>query len=217
MKNILLAFCILMCFSTIGLAQSKMRIGIEGGANYANYSASGFDSKVAFVAGVSSEFQIKNKIYITAELLFERKRAIKETTFHEFDPNDPFGGTGYVFREYIQNDYLVLPIQVKFEFSKYDPFYISTGFFAAYALNTDYHTDDDTSYYYDTGEFKNMDYGMVIGFGKSFNLGTKKRLNIEIRENIGMADINNISYQFSGSSVTTNSLNLLLDYSFDIK
>jgi hypothetical protein len=61
-----------------------------------------------------------------------------------------------------------------------------------------------------------MDYGLIIGFGKSFYLGSKKMLNIEIRDNMGVSDINN-SYQFSGTSINTNSVNLLLGYTFDVK
>lgn len=209
MRRNLLVICFVILFSNLNFAQSKIRFGFLAGPNYAKYEGVRnveLNPKIAFLAGVNSEFMLREKIFLTADLYFERKTS----------ESDVFGRDLISERDLyfiFQNDYIVLPIQVKFEFKKYDSFYLSAGFYMAYLVN---------SYFYDgfqsgssSDKFEKMDYGICIGFGKTFNITPNSRINLELRESLGVQNVINNTY-FNGS-VNTNSLSLICGYSFDLK
>lgn len=205
-KKLLVLSIFLLCFNGI-FAQGKVRFGILGGLNYAGYgdiSQIDINPKIAFLAGINSEFRINEKLLVTADLYFERKRSESDTYGFDFT-------TQRALYLIVQNEYLVLPLQVKFEFKKYDTFYLSGGIFTALLVNSYYHngygTEDD--------KFKKMDYGLCIGVGRAFNITPNSRLNLELRECLGVADISNSDSPYS--SVNTNSLSLICNYSFDLK
>lgn len=209
MKKKLLVLSILLLLGNTIVAQSKIRIGFIAGPNYAGYSDIsdiGVDSKVAFLAGINSEIRLSDKVFLTADLYFERKRAesgvIAQNLF-----------TGTNIEMIVQNDYVVLPVKVKFEFRKNDTFYLTGGVFAAYLVN---------SYFYEgfgntssSDSFKDMDYGLCLGVGKTFNITPTSRITLEIRESLGVANVSG-RFDFATQSIKTNSLSLICGYSFDL-
>ena len=209
MKKFLFAICLIASLSNAGFAQSKVRMGFLAGVNYADYSAiSGINvsPKIAFLAGINTEIKLNNKLFLTADLHFERKRA--ESGVWGYDLI-----SGRDLYTIVQNDYIVLPVNLKYEFKKYDAFYLTVGLYSAYLVN---------SYYYDTyeGDFSNrfqkMDFGLCFGIGKTFNITPSSRINIELRESAGLANIDSQGY-FGEGNITTNTLSLVCGYSFDLK
>ena len=210
MKKILFASCLVAFLSNTSFAQSKIRMGFLAGVNYADYSKiSGIElsPKIAFLAGISSEIKIKEKLFITADLYFERKRSESKV----YGQDITSGRDLYLIA---QNDYVVLPVKIKYEFKKLDTFYLTGGFYSAYLVN---------SYFYDgfgndtySNRFKKLDFGVCFGIGKSFNITPDSRINIELCESAGLTNIDTQGY-FGEGNITTNSLSLICGYSFDFK
>ena len=216
MKRIFLFSLFLLLFLTSGFAQRKIRLGFEGGPNYASFSgfsgASDFKPKISFTVGVTAEFKLKDRLYLKTGLSFERKRATNDTYYY-IDFNPPFN-EWIPISAYIQADYLVCPVMTKYEFGKNDPFYMTFGLFAAMTLKSEFFSDDN---YSRSNVFKSTDIGLCFGVGKAFDFGLKNAINIELRENLGVVNTNKDYSITGGGKVNTNSFNLICGYSFDIK
>ena len=53
------------------------------------------------------------------------------------------------------------------------------------------------------------------GFGKTFKLKNNNELSIEVRENLGLSEINDVTVVDNGF-IKTNSINLICNYSFNL-
>ena len=214
-RNLLVVSFIVLLFN-LGFSQSKIRLGIEGGPNYSSYrgfyGSGNFDPRISFTAGITSEFRLNHQLYLKTGLSFERKRATNGAYYYNLNPNSPFD-PGIRIAAYIQADYVVCPVMAKYEFTKNDSFYMAFGGFMAFTLKSDFFTDDN---YNSSNVFKSPDIGLCIGVGKSFDFGLHNKIYIEIRDNLGVVNINK-SYHFNNGKVNTNSFNLICGYSFDFK
>lgn len=218
MKKVHFFVLIFVLLSNFNYSQNKFEFGLSIGSNYATYHGFGkdneFNSKISFLAGLTSEYKVNTNISICFDIFFERKSTESNVLGQVINPGDsPLNPTGnkiyYVFR----NDYLIFPVQMKYQFKKMDSFYFTTGIFGGYLLN---------SYYFDgfeiennSNKFKKTDFGLTLGIGRTFDINTTSKFKVELRNNFGIQDIKNDEYSFSGK-IKTNSLNLICNYSFDM-
>ena len=197
-------------------AQSKSKLGVNGGLTYTSLRGNELvklDPKFSYVTGVSFEYEFGKNISLGFNLNYENKGA-KENGFYQLTNQN---GTSEVIQSdtVIDYNYLVLPIYINYYFGTKNDFYVNGGFFTGYLLNAslsskkfDNKTDISDSY-------KKMDAGLQFGLGKKFSLNDKNELKIEIRENLGLININDFN-AYNGGSTKTNSLNLILNWNFTL-
>lgn len=217
MKKIIFVILIFVLSTNISHSQNKFEFGLSVGSNYVTYHGfrndNEFNSKISFLAGLTSEYKINTNLRICFDLFFERKNTESNVLGQVINPGDnPLNPTGNKIYYVFQNDYLVLPVQIKYQFKKIDSFYFTTGIFGGYLLN---------SYYFDgferennSNRFKKTDFGLTLGIGRTFDINNTSKFKVELRNNFGVSDINNDEYFFSGK-IKTNSLNLICNYSFN--
>lgn len=226
MKKTVLTFLLLTSIAAVS-QEKKIKFGVQAGLNYSNlrgytipslYSQF-YDESAAFgyLIGFNAEYQLKDKLSLRAELSYERKTQ-KADNLIELIPNfdDPI--QTYQFTSKKHYDYIVLPIMIKYAFTNKDSFYVNGGPFIGFLLQSkitndldvpDFNSDDlDT-----TNDNKSTDFGLSFGIGKEISLNDTNSISVEIRDNLGLSNTSKIDV-WNGGTVKTNSLNLLVSYSF---
>jgi hypothetical protein len=216
-KKIVLVI-VFFLFAKSNFAQSKLRFGVSAGLNYATYVNSdqtiSLNPKLSFLVGVKTEYKVHENIWLDFDLLFERKSTESDVFAQVINPGDDYSNpTGPKLYYSIQNDYLVFPIQIKYEPSKVDSFYFGMGFYTSYLLKTYFFNGIDNG---DPNRFKKFDYGLNFTVGKNFNINDKSRFSLGIRYNLGISDVNNYQHFLRGG-IKINTLCFVSVYSFDLK
>lgn len=227
MKKLLLSCILLLSFFTYA-QNSKIKYGFQGGVNYSNFrgytvpaSFEQFYSEspaFAYLVGVNFEYKMQDKLSLRLELNYERKSQTGDNLI-ELRQNFDDPARTYNFTTRKDYDYLVLPIMLKYSFTNKNSFYINGGPFIGYLLKSNI-SDDLNVPGVSSGDFdttkenKKTDFGLSVGLGKNFELGARNTLNVEIRDNLGLANTNKAPV-WSGGNVKTNSINFIVGLSFN--
>jgi len=225
MKKLLLSILLLL-ISFLNYSQnSNIKFGIHAGLNYSTFYGynipAAFDPvysespAFAFLGGINIEYQIKEKLSLKFELNYERKSQKGDNNIEITDTNDYT--KSYNFTSKKNNDYLVLPIMVKYNFGNKNSFFVNGGPFIGYLLKSNFTNDledieginNDTD---DTTDLNSKtDFGLAIGLGKMIEINGKNSISIEIRENLGLTNTSKEKVWGNGEA-KTNSLNLIIGY-----
>jgi Outer membrane protein beta-barrel domain len=215
MKKVFFIICVFLLSFNSNYAQSKFRLGFNGGLNYSSYRGNWVveenDPGFGFLGGLSLEYKFKNHLSILSNLSYETKVITRTAEAIPASPDDPYVNVDVTNT----HSYLVLPVLAKYSFGKNDSFFVSGGPFAAYLLNavTKARGVPDSD---NTKNEKAMDFGLTLGLGKAFKLNNNQEITIEIRENLGLTNVSAVKVVDNGT-VKSNSLNLICGYSFDLK
>lgn len=232
MRKIFLSILFLL-ISFLNYSQnSKIKFGIQGGLNYSNFRGYDIPDDIssyysenpafAFLGGLNFEYQIKEKLSLKLEFNYERKSQKSKTMLETINVNpDPISGGFDELRSKINNDYLVLPIMLKYNFSNKNSFFVNGGPFIGYLLKSNL----EESLYFNgsvkesrttetTNSYNKTDFGLSIGFGKTIEINERNSIFIELRENLGLAKSSKYKVWEDGEA-KTNSLNLIIGYSLN--
>lgn len=218
MKKTVYALLVSIFFISNNFAQSKLKLGVNGGLTYSSFRGNPqietLDAGFDFLVGVSFEYQLKERLSLVSNINYDRKTATDNPYIQIIEnPDDPsfYGKVKIKFR----NQYLSLPILLKYKFGTNNSFFINGGPFLSYLLKSELTNNYDDTSSDQTDNFKTLDYGLTFGFGKTFKLKNNNELNIEIRENLGLSEINDVTVVDNGF-IKTNSINLICNYSFNL-
>lgn len=218
MKKTVYALLVSIFFISNNFAQSKLKLGVNGGLTYSSFRGNPqietLDAGFDFLVGVSFEYQLKERLSLVSNINYDRKTATDNPYIQIIEnPEDPsfYGKVKIKFR----NQYLSLPILLKYKFGTNNSFFINGGPFLSYLLKSELTNNYDNTSSDQTDNFKTLDYGLTFGFGKTFKLKNNNELSIEIRENLGLSEINDVTVVDNGF-VKTNSINLICNYSFNL-
>jgi opacity protein-like surface antigen len=225
MKKLLLSISLLL-ISFLNYSQdSNIKFGIHAGINYSTFY--GYDIPAAFgpvysespafafLGGINIEYQIKEKLSLKLELNYERKSQKADNNIEITDTNDYT--QRYNFTSKKNNDYLVLPIMVKYNFGNKNSFYANGGPFIGYLLKSNLTNDLGDIEGINNGTVvttdlnNKTDFGLAIGLGKMIEINEKNSISIEIRENLGLTNTSKDKVWGNGEA-KTNSLNLIIGY-----
>ncbi len=223
MKKItFLFFAIALITFKTSAQESKIKFGVQAGLNYSRFR--GYEAFTdespgfAYLFGASFQYKIKENLSLKADLNYERKAQNSEGQIEIMDTPTPQGYV-YNFKATAYLNYIMLPVMLKYNFSNDKSFYVNGGPFLGYLLksgatsksNMPGTIDGDTE---DTKYKKSIDYGISAGIGKEFKLKGSHQIYVEIRENLGLANIAK-SGLVDDYAIKTNSLNLIAGYTFN--
>ena len=220
-------YVFLLTTITVVSQEKNIKFGVQAGLNYSNlrgytipsqYNALYNESPAfAYLIGFNAEYQLKNRLSLRAELSYERKTQKADNVIELWQSFEEPSQT-YRFVSKKHYDYLVLPILVKYRFTTKNSLYMNGGPFLGYLLKSKLtndlnapgvaNEDVDT-----TSDNQKTDFGVSFGFGKEISVSQKSAISIEIRDNLGLSNTSKIDV-WNGGTVKTNSLNLLVSYSF---
>jgi hypothetical protein len=215
-----LVFTLLLAFFYINsnFAQSKLKIGIIGGLTYSSFRGNSqietLDAGLDFIAGFSFEYQFKERLSLVANINYDRKTATDNPYVEIIEnPEDPgfYGNIKIKFK----NQFISLPILLKYKFGTNNSFYVNGGLFMSYMIKSELSNDYDNTSSDETDNYKSIDFGIVFGLGKSFKMKNNNEINIEIRESLGLSNISDVPILNNGS-IKTNSISMICNYNFSL-
>jgi Outer membrane protein beta-barrel domain len=235
MRKLLLILSLLFISFSIYSQNSKLKFGVQAGLNYATLWGYDLPSyyepfykespDFGFLAGLSCEYKIKEKLSLRVELSYERKTQKSDKTIYiediSYEPqmNTLSGETEFTTKK--NYNYLVLPIMLKYNFKDSKSFYLNGGPFIGFLLQSNLTNNLDPRILGLNNESKTMttknnnltDIGFSLGFGKTFDINPKSSIFIELRDNIGLVNTSKFK-AFGNGTYKTNSLNLIVGYTF---
>ena len=193
-------------------AQEKLTFSIQGGVNYSSLRfeddrITDHDSEVGYLFGMSSNFYLGKKLYLDIEVNYERKK-VSVYVSKIFINSVSFGGD---FRNFDIYEFITLPVMLRCEIGEINSFYVKGGPFLGYLLTAKEKINDGDLSQNLSEYFTDFDFGFSIGIGKIFSLDSSNKLMLELRNNIGLTNINNDP---RSQYTKTNSLNFIVAWNF---
>jgi opacity protein-like surface antigen len=202
-KNI--NFLIIILFSLNIFSQNEFRLGLSGGLNFSSIVSNNSvnsNSRFGYLLGVDAEYYLNNSFSIKSGINYENKVVSKFNvmTGNLLDGND---------------NYIILPILLKYDFGKSNNYFVNGGYFFGYLLSK---FEDDYGIIRKTNN--KTDSGISIGIGKKIKLTGDNIITLELRNNFGLNNIfdneKNTPPNFEKKVLRTNSINLIVSWNFKI-
>jgi hypothetical protein len=222
MKKTILTLTLTLLISIQLFSQNdnkKLRLGINVGINTFDLKQNNvfdrYDGLIGYNFGISAEYLINEKLSLLSGINYDRKNMIWKNV-SSVDPN--FGS--FSAEDKMKFSYINIPISVRYYIGKKNTFFVNTGGFYNYSLNienetTVKETGEDITLFEHENVIKKYDYGISLGIGFRFDLNDKNHFSLELRNELGLANISD----FSNSSLTdlkTNTIKLILNWELPI-
>ena len=218
-----LQLLLMLALPVLVAAQDKVKFGVNAGATLSDIRGSEYadDFKYGanYLVGISAELPLTERLSFAANINYEKKSPTQKITFmgpdpQVPDPNDPAFRTGSI-RVTNTLNYIAIPLNLKYYIGSKKNFFATGGLFAAFLIDSSLRVDGDKVNDSGNSGFKTVDFGVNLGFGTKIKLNETQSLNIELRDNLGFANISNNNYPTS-DTVRTNSINLIANWQFDL-
>ena len=211
-KNILTITILLL--SIISFSQTDLNLGLNLGGTYSNVSGNEIANKNKYdfdlIVGINLEYPLSENISLIGNINYEKKSF--KNTLGYIDPNDiSFSGTADLK---VTLEYLSIPIMIKYYFGENKNIYFNGGPYISFLLD-DYTKIENNKVEDEESLIKNTDFGLSFGVGTKIRINENNDLNIEIRDNFGLSNISSAP-TINDKTVKINSINLLLNWSFDL-
>lgn len=202
--------------------ESKIKYSIQAGLNSSTFRGYEFFGEAKFSSsylfGVSFEYKIREKLSLKIDVNYEKKIRKTDDSIDVYDPDLTLGGT-YDFEITNYSNYIVLPILMKYNFSKNNSFYLNGGPFLGILINSGTKSDSDVDWL-ESGTIKTtkynktFDFGMSFGIGKQFRVKGENKIYLELRDNLGLVNTSDVEL-FNNGKIMTNSVNLIVGYTIN--
>jgi hypothetical protein len=213
---------LLLTLPLLSSAQEEIKYGINGGLTFSDIRGDGyatdFSYAPAYLIGLTMEMPLNQRFSFCTGINYERKSSVQKTSYSY---NEIIIGPDGTAIDYTMKgnskittslDYVAVPINLKYYLDIWENYYVTGGAFVAYAFNEGYTIKGDKPMEDYKQNYHTMDYGVNLGFGTKFKLNRTQYLNVEIRDNLGLANITDID----SDKISTNSINLLVNWQFTL-
>lgn len=222
MKKILLAIGILGC-TTTSMAQ-ELSLGINAGVTYSslrgNATAEENDPSFNYLIGAALEIPLAERLSFVPSVNYERKSVTRSFKFNDLgggiihDPNDPAFRQDEPEAKYTLQ-FISVPLLMRYYFGPHKSFYINGGPYAAFYIGDILKVEGNRFDEDSDGLYKSTDFGLTLGAGTKFRIKENSNIVIELRNNLGLTDISDVTI-INGGSLKTNSVNLIVAWEFKL-
>jgi hypothetical protein len=206
--NIFLVIASFLISSTaLAQEENKLSIGVQVAPSrtfWYNNTSDVYTSKLGFVAGIATQYNIKPWLALCFDLNYERKgRDIDFSNLTFSDGVDSRRGFDYDKHVSVSAslDYITLPVMVKFKLGEKIKCFTNIGIYAGYLARTGEY-DSPANYN------NRFDIGLINSLGLEVPIKKRAQLSIEARNNLGFVPV------FYGSK--NESLALLIGFAYKI-
>ncbi|MEO6683879.1 MAG: porin family protein [Ginsengibacter sp.] len=208
-KQFLIAW-ILITLSFTGMGQKNtIEYGFHGGLNVnSSHGSSSLNKKAGSTLGyhLGSHVKVKmtNHFGVKAILQYEQLGWAYRSLYFENNT-----GTGFSKGDVTYHlNYLNLPLLAEYEFGNKIKFNGQAGIFVGALLKNQYITtiQDRSPSKIKSDNWKLLNYGISVGIGSQITLTQKMKLNIDLRNSLGLCNL----YKSSNSAQGTQKTNSLL-------
>jgi len=220
MKKLYLS--LLLALPLLSSAQEEIKYGISAGATFSDIRGEGyaadFNYGLGYLLGVSIDMPLNQRFSFCTGINYEKKNTVNKTSFSYTEtivgPDGtavqlPVEGSGKITTSL---DYVVVPVNLKYYLDIWENYYVTGGGFVGYAFNDKYTIEGNEPMGGYEQDYELWDYGVNFGIGAKFKLTRYQELNIELRDNLGLANITAIA----SDKISTNSINLIANWQFSL-
>ncbi|MHA3786809.1 porin family protein [Flavobacterium hauense] len=213
---------LVLALPLLSSAQEEIKYGITIGPTMSDIRgdgyASGFNYGLGYLVGASVEMPLNQRFSFCTGVNYERKNASHKTSFSYTETIVGPDGTAVDYtmkgngKITTSLDYVVVPVNLKYYLDIWENYYVTGGGFIGYAFNDTYKMEGNKPMEGYEQDYEAFDYGINLGFGAKFKLTRTQNINVEIRDNFGLANITAID----SDKISTNSINLLVNWQFTL-
>ncbi len=209
MKKYLFVLC--CCIAFVGYGQEvivkknaarKFYLGLFGGPNYSDIYRKGTD-----INKVLNQCNIKYLAGLNVEYFLVKNISINTGVF--YNSTGEFGSLSY--NDVYSFNTINVPFNLKVHFGNKTKFYVNSGLNIGFFIPNESFSEDD---------YKSNEVDFIFGLGVSQQLNDKLNLNLELRESLGLSNIQQPIYA-NGTiynwNVRTQAVSLLVGLSYAIK
>ncbi len=200
----------------------KFKIGLNLGANLFDLNQNDrfdtYDGMISYTFGLSFEYKLNEKFSILSNINYDKK-VMKLENFRYRDIDDGFT---YFVEDKLKFSYINIPILFRYYITN-NRIYTNIGGFYNHSLNIENDsTINETGTDITLFEYKNIikkyDYGISLGIGFAFDLNDKNHFSIELKDELGLANISNYPNTSNNSlwTLKTNTVKLILNWELPI-
>jgi hypothetical protein len=196
---------------------NKFEIGMQGGPNISSLRfqnqtfAVKNNSLVAFSGGLFFQYNLNKTFSLRADPGFERKGYHYNYNYNYPLPN--------ISNEKVREsfNYLTIPVLLRASIGNKIRYFINAGPYIGFLLSEkerDTPPNQATLIYNNTNYYTKTDLGITAGIGLAIPIKDKFALSLEIRNNLGLMNINNNTFENGSDNIKTNSTNLLIGFAY---
>ncbi|CAH8289737.1 outer membrane protein with beta-barrel domain [Mariniflexile fucanivorans] len=220
-RNFITAFIFLLIYQ---FSQSQnndnFKVGLNLGSNLFDLthdeSFNRYKGALSYSFGMSFEYIINSKFSIVSNINYDNK--IMKTDYYSF--YDLENMQELPAEDKTKFNYINVPLLIRFYFGNNNTFYSNAGLFYNYAINIQNvgklkETGETVTFFEHEKIIKKYDYGVSLGIGTNFNLGDKNVFSIELKDELGIANI--ADYHHTNlATLKTNTIKLILNWELPI-
>jgi len=199
----------------------SFEIGFEFGPSHTSLKGNDIvdnnpNKKSTIAGGISFQYNFPKIFSIKTSISYDRKGLKGETiTF-----TDILGNVIGVYEQTQDFDYLTIPILARFSYGKRIKFFFNTGPYFSYLMKSSLigqRAGDGmwVDNYDNIKDFKKFDMGLILGSGCVFLINDKLLMTFEVRDNIGLYNIDNTKLPlYNNAKLMNQSVNFLFGISY---
>ena len=195
-------------------------LGFEGGPNKSIIEGNEVVEvdhfyKSYFTCGIFTTYQFNKYFSMKSGIYYEGKGADIERRF-----NYPSGPADYVETSSENFEFITIPLLVRFDYGTKFKVFVNAGPYVSLLLKQ--HTHSDPTRYWPemtqdgTDLYKSTEFGISSGFGLTYSFNGGIKLSLEVRDNLGLTDLNDRPNEFP-YELTTNTINFLFAISYKLQ
>ncbi len=221
MKNINLTLILTLFISIQLFSQDnntkKIKLGINVGTNSFDLNKDHFfdkyEKRIGYSFGISLEYRLNKKFSVITNLNYDRKiMQLENFRYREIDGND------YTATDKLKFSYLNVPLILRYYVL--NRAFLDLGGFYNHSLNIENDTSvnetgESTTLWEHQNVIKKNDFGISIGIGYKFKFSDRNILSIELKDELGLANIANYP-NTSLTELKTNTIKLILNWELPI-
>lgn len=206
---------VLLLFLSINLigqndSINKLHVGLELSHSITNMYGNVYFSesvrKPGYTLGLNLQYDLSKFLSIRSGLIYELKGNKYSLYYRDENNNVIVDNNGYTDRyDVVYNyNYITLPLLIKFTTPGTNKIFFNTGPYFSYLINSNSKNFiNGEEYYYNTTNMGSLfDIGLSIGLGGWFKINDNIKISTEIRDNIGLYNINgNSEYPLKHNTV----------------
>ncbi len=211
-------FLIIQGISTFVNGQvNKFDIGIEGGPSLTSIRGNDFLAEfqyptIGYSGGLSLQYNFPKLVSIRTNISYERKGVVAK-----FNATDINGSVIGEIKTHTFFDYLTIPLLTRFNFGSKIKFFINAGPYFGYLIKNTNITEEFNEFpeyiSENTDDYQKFDFGLTGGLGCMLPIKNNFSLSLEIRNNLGLKNINQ-GIVFDDVQILMNSTNLLIGFAY---
>jgi opacity protein-like surface antigen len=223
-KITLLMLLIVAPLFSLFAQQNRFEVGPLAGLNCTSLRGNGFskyfDYHVSYTSGLSFQYNITKALSLHANIAYESK-GCSGKDMKVVDAEGVSKGKHFFDFSY---QYLTVPVMFRYSIGDHNKFFVNAGPYMGYLLNyTEKLNDVEITR---TTDMRKLDFGFSTGIGVATPLADGWNLTIELRNNLGFADLRKCADCYETSpmrpayelpTVKTNSTSFILGIQYLIK